>query len=174
MDPTAHPPKQVNNGHAAVQGEKPLQLVQAAGSKKAKSALGATKHHSFFYLVKRMGALNREALPFYLFGFLATVCTGAEYPAFGLVYGKAIAAFQNTGQDAASRHALRIAGNRNALWFFLISLAASTAYGIQYYVFSRTGTLLANKLRSRGFRSILKQDGEHDTIFTLHLTLIYS
>jgi ATP-binding cassette subfamily B (MDR/TAP) protein 1 len=51
-------------------------------------------------------------------------------------------------------------GDRNALWFFLISLAASVAYGVQNWVFGRTGTALGNVLRKRGFGSVLRQDGE--------------
>jgi ATP-binding cassette, subfamily B (MDR/TAP), member 1 len=127
------------------------------------SITGAEATHSLPYLVRRLGHLNREALPLYVIGFLAAICTGAEFPAFGLIFGYAVAIYQNSGEDPASRHALRTGGDRNALWFFIISITAALLYAIQFYSFSKTATLLANKLRYLGFQSILRQDSKYFT-----------
>lgn len=55
----------------------------------------------------RMGTINKEAIPLYIMGFLAAMCTGMVYPAFGIVYSNAIQDFQKTG------HELRVAGEFN-------------------------------------------------------------
>ena len=55
-------------------------------------------------MFKRMGTINREAIPLYIIGIMAACCTGMVYPAFGIVYAQAIQAFQKTG------HELRVAG----------------------------------------------------------------
>jgi len=54
-------------------------------------------------IFKRMGTINREAIPLYIIGLVAATCTGMVYPAFGIVYAQAIQDFQMTG------HALRVA-----------------------------------------------------------------
>ena len=55
----------------------------------------------------RMGSINKESIPLYIYGCMAALCTGMVYPAFGIVYSNAIEAFQQTG------HALRVAGELN-------------------------------------------------------------
>ncbi|KZT39956.1 P-loop containing nucleoside triphosphate hydrolase protein [Sistotremastrum suecicum HHB10207 ss-3] len=110
--------------------------------------------HSFWNLFFRMGALNRDGWKLYGIGAVAAGVTGLVYPAFGIVYGKAIDGFQSQG------HALRIAGNRNALWFFLISLVSTCSISIQNYMFASAAASLTSKLRSLSFRAILRQDIE--------------
>lgn len=84
--------------------------------------------------------------------FLAIV-TGLIYPAFGIVYGIAIQSFQL--QD---RHSLRRAGDRSALWFFLIAVASTVAIALQNFCLARGAAMLVRKLRSQSFRAILRQD----------------
>ena len=55
-------------------------------------------------MFRRMRTINKEAIPIYIIGCFAAICTGMVYPAFGIVYAQAIQAFQLTGQE------LRVAG----------------------------------------------------------------
>jgi ATP-binding cassette subfamily B (MDR/TAP) protein 1 len=124
------------------------------------SPVGEDQQYSMLYLFKRMGIINREALPLYLMGAFAACCTGAVYPAFGIVYAKAVVTFQDNIKTEDGRRALRHDGDRNALWFFVISIGSSFFCATQNYLFSRTATMLTNKLRAFGFMSILRQDIE--------------
>lgn len=81
--------------------------------------------------------------------------TGAVYPAFGIVFGKAI----NTFSDPDA-HQRRHDGDRNALWFFVIAVISTVLIGIQNYMFGVTSADLTSKLRSLSFRAILRQDSE--------------
>ncbi|KZT56320.1 P-loop containing nucleoside triphosphate hydrolase protein [Calocera cornea HHB12733] len=111
------------------------------------------RDYGFVYLFKRMGLLNREALKLYGFGTIFAICTGMVYPAFGIVYGITIQSFASyTGEG------LRNAGNRNALWFFLIAVAASICIGFNNSFFGAAAAQLTRKLRSISFSSILRQD----------------
>ncbi|KZP01325.1 P-loop containing nucleoside triphosphate hydrolase protein [Calocera viscosa TUFC12733] len=111
------------------------------------------RDYGFFYLFKRMGLLNREALKLYGFGSIFAICTGMVYPAFGIVYGGTIQSFATyQGED------LRKAGNRNALWFFLIAVAASICIGFNNGFFGSAAAQLTRRLRSLSFSSILRQD----------------
>ncbi|EJU03193.1 multidrug resistance protein 1 [Dacryopinax primogenitus] len=111
------------------------------------------KDYDFIYLFKRMGMLNRDALRLYGFGTIFAICTGMVYPAFGIVYGITIQSFATyTGAS------LRTAGDRNALWFFIIAIAASIAIGFNNSFFGAAAAQLTSKLRSISFSSILRQD----------------
>ncbi|KDQ06807.1 hypothetical protein BOTBODRAFT_181275 [Botryobasidium botryosum FD-172 SS1] len=111
------------------------------------------QEYGFFYLFRRMGLLNRESWTLYSFATIAAILTGLIYPSFGVVYAKAIESFQLT-----DHHALRHAGDRNALYFFLIALASTVTIGFQNYLFSKAAARLTQIVRSLTFRSILRQD----------------
>ena len=81
--------------------------------------------------------------------------TGATYPAFGVVFGKAINSFSDLDP-----HQRRHDGDRNALWFFLIAIISTATIGIQHYTFGASAAQLSAKLRSISFRAILRQDIE--------------
>ena len=81
--------------------------------------------------------------------------TGAVYPAFGVVFGKAINSFSDI--DPRQR---RHDGDRNALWFFIIAIISTMTIGIQNYTFGASAAQLSSKLRSISFRAILRQDIE--------------
>ena len=86
--------------------------------------------------------------------FTSVLVSGLVYPAFGVVYAVAIAAFQNASDHAKLRHA----GDRNALWFFIIALLSMCTLGMQNYLFASAAAHLTQKLRSMSFKSILRQD----------------
>ncbi|KAF8158859.1 P-loop containing nucleoside triphosphate hydrolase protein [Mycena galopus ATCC 62051] len=117
-----------------------------------------TDHESEYsipYLFKRIGSLqSRESLRNYLIGSIAAIGTGGVFPAFGIVYAKGIVGFSETG------HARRVAGDRSALYFFIIAILSTFCIGFQNYLFASSAARLTKKLRSLSFRAILRQDIE--------------
>ena len=113
------------------------------------------KDYSMFYLFKRIGSLNPSGYRAYFFGTCAAICAGMVYPAFGIVYAQGLSGFSL--QDP---HARRHAGDRNALWFFLISVLSALAIAVQNWMFNNAATRLSAVLRDRSFRAIISQDIE--------------
>ncbi|KAJ6530072.1 P-loop containing nucleoside triphosphate hydrolase protein [Mycena vulgaris] len=110
--------------------------------------------HGLFYLFKRVGKLHRAGWRRYFFGSIFAVLTGCVYPALGIVYAEGINGFSLEG------HARRVAGDRNALWFFIIAILAGVSVGSQNYLFASAAATLTMKLRALTFRAILRQDIE--------------
>jgi ATP-binding cassette subfamily B (MDR/TAP) protein 1 len=75
------------------------------------------------------------------------------FPAMGVVYAKGVEGFSH--RDPSE---LRKAGDRNALWFFIIAILASLAVGLQNYYFACAAAQLTARLRSLSFKAILRQD----------------
>ncbi|KAJ7505250.1 P-loop containing nucleoside triphosphate hydrolase protein [Mycena galericulata] len=112
------------------------------------------EEYNLVYLFQRMGAINASQWRKYLFGSICAVLTGCVFPAFGIVYAEGINGFSDQG------HARRKAGDRNALWFFIIAIISTFCIGFQNYLFASSAATLTNKLRSLSFRAILRQDIE--------------
>ncbi|CAK5279585.1 unnamed protein product [Mycena citricolor] len=110
--------------------------------------------YSLYYLFKRVGALNRESWRKYLFGSICAIASGGVFPSFGIVYAKGINGFSELG------HSRRVAGDRNALWFFIIAIASTFFIGFQNYLFASAAATLTTKLRRLSFKAILRQDIE--------------
>jgi ATP-binding cassette, subfamily B (MDR/TAP), member 1 len=77
------------------------------------------------------------------------------YPAFGLVFAKGIEGFSY--KEAADK---RRAGDRNALWFFIIAIISTVAIAFQNYLFAKTAAVLTARLRRLTFKAILRQDSK--------------
>jgi ATP-binding cassette subfamily B (MDR/TAP) protein 1 len=77
------------------------------------------------------------------------------YPAFGLVIAKGIEGF--TYLDARER---RHAGDRNALWLFVIAILSTISIGFQNYLFAYASSILTARLRTLSLKSLLRQDIE--------------
>ncbi|KAI4527252.1 ste6-like protein [Schizophyllum commune Loenen D] len=116
---------------------------------------GKKQKYSAVQLFKRMAAINSDSYTLYVLGIIAAIATGAVYPAFGIVFSQAIGGFSLTDW-----HAKRHAGDRNALWFFLIALVSMVCIGVQNYSFAASASKLSARLRSLSFKSILRQDIE--------------
>ena len=113
------------------------------------------RHYGMFYLFKRIGSLNPPGYRAYVIGTCAAICTGMVYPAFGLVYAKSLSGF-----SLPDPHERRHAGDRNALWLFLITILSSLAIAIQNWMFNNAASQLSAVLRERSFKAILSQDVE--------------
>ena len=116
------------------------------------------KEYSITYLFRRMGRINEENWLLYVFGTIGAIAVGCVYPAFGIVYARAVSTFEIIPDDPAARHDLRVQGNQNALWFFIISLLSTAAMAVQTFFFARSAALLTSKLRWLSFKAILRQD----------------
>ncbi|TFK28078.1 multidrug resistance protein 1 [Coprinopsis marcescibilis] len=117
--------------------------------------------HSLPYLFKRMGLLVRDQWPKYALGTLGAVVTGCVYPAFGIVFAKAIEGFQVDPTNDESRALLRFNGDRNALWFFIIAIVSTVSIGVTNHMFSAAASALTARLRTLSFKAILRQDIEY-------------
>ncbi|KIJ54732.1 hypothetical protein M422DRAFT_200639 [Sphaerobolus stellatus SS14] len=107
---------------------------------------------SLYTLFFKLANINRDTWSNYLIGSCFAVCTGMAFPAFGIVYGQAINAFTQQG------HTLRVQMDRNALWFFVISILSAICIAMQNYLFASAAAKLTYKLRSMSFRAVLRQD----------------
>ncbi|KAK0201833.1 P-loop containing nucleoside triphosphate hydrolase protein [Desarmillaria ectypa] len=128
---------------------------QILEQKKKEQRVDKEPEHSMYYLFKRMGKINRSQWKKYFLGTIFATMTGMVYPAFGVVYAKAINGFSFTGSE------LRHSGDRNALWFFIIAIISTLCIGMQNYLFSSSAAVLMAKLRSLSFKAILRQDIEY-------------
>ncbi|KAE9400469.1 multidrug resistance protein 1 [Gymnopus androsaceus JB14] len=111
--------------------------------------------YGIIYLFRRMGRINSASWRNYLIGGISAIITGLVFPAYGIVYAKGI-----NGFSEPDRHTVRIDGDRNALWFFLIAIVSCFAIGFQNYNFAASAATLTAKLRTLSFRAILRQDIE--------------
>ncbi|KAG9046650.1 GTPase-activating protein [Tulasnella sp. UAMH 9824] len=109
--------------------------------------------HGLWYLLKRMALLDREDWALYLIGVIAATLGSLAFPAFGIVFGKALETFSLT-----DRHALRHEGDRNALWMLVVAIGASLTTAAGFGCFGRASCRLQQKLRSSIFRAMLRQN----------------
>ncbi|KAG8940248.1 GTPase-activating protein [Tulasnella sp. 424] len=121
--------------------------------KKRSGNIEAKDEHSLLYLLKRMALICHDDMSLYTLGTLGAIATGLVYPAFGIVFAKAMDGF-----SLVDRHALRHEGDRNALWMFIIALVSALAMGTQTYYFTNAAASLTEKIRSLSFRAMLKQE----------------
>ncbi|KAJ2914131.1 hypothetical protein MD484_g6294, partial [Candolleomyces efflorescens] len=104
-------------------------------------------------LFKRMALLVPDQWRNYALAGVFACMTGMIYPAFGIVYSKAMQGF-SLPTNSEKRHA----GDRNALWFFIMAIISALAVGFQNYYFARAAATLTSRLRSLSFKAILRQD----------------
>jgi len=124
--------------------------------RKAQGLGKGEKEYSMFYLFKRMGRINKSEWKSYLFACLFSIATGCVFPAFGIIWSKAVTSFSDSSPQAR-RHA----GDRYALWSFVISILAMISIGLQNYLFASSAASLCKKLRSLSLRATLRQDIEY-------------
>ncbi|PPQ73650.1 hypothetical protein CVT26_010608 [Gymnopilus dilepis] len=109
--------------------------------------------YSIFYLFRRMLPLVRSQWRSYFLGTVFSIANGMIYPAFGIVFAKGIDGF-----SLLERGERRKAGDRNALWLFIIALISTFTMGLQNYMFLSAAAHLSARLRSLSFKAMLRQD----------------
>ncbi|KFO71118.1 Multidrug resistance protein 1, partial [Cuculus canorus] len=101
----------------------------------------------------RILALNKPEWPYVLLGVIAAAVIGAVHPAFAVVFGKIIGAFQETDPEKRSKNTLVL-----SLMFLLLGVIILVAYIIQGFMFGKSGETLTKRLRSLSFRALLQQE----------------
>lgn len=109
--------------------------------------------HSMAYLFYRMGQLNKKEAPFYVIGVIGSAVMGMLYPVFAIIFASVIQAF-----SSPDRGYVRHEGNLNALYFFILSLAAFFGTMAQQLAFGRGAERLSRIIRLKCFEATLRQD----------------
>ncbi|KAK2512847.1 hypothetical protein Q9233_015921 [Columba guinea] len=101
----------------------------------------------------RILALNKPEWLYVLLGVIAAAISGGVHPAFAVVFGKIIGAFQETDPEKRSKNTLVL-----SLMFLLLGVIILAAYIIQGFMFGKSGELLTMRLRSLSFKALLQQE----------------
>ncbi|PPQ92430.1 hypothetical protein CVT25_008651 [Psilocybe cyanescens] len=127
------------------------QKRQAAGA----SGKDKDGDYSMPYLFRRMAPIVRDQWRRYFYGSIFACMSGMVYPAFGIVFAKAIEGFSELEPSVR-----RFAGDRSALWVFIIAILSTLSIGFQNYLFASTAATLTARLRTLSFKAMLRQDIE--------------
>ncbi|KAM6374900.1 LOW QUALITY PROTEIN: ATP-binding cassette sub-family B member 5 [Alca torda] len=101
----------------------------------------------------RILALNKPEWMYVLLGVIAAAISGGVHPAFAVIFGKIIGAFQETDPEKRSKNTLVL-----SLMFLLLGVITLAAYIIQGFMFGKSGEILTMRLRSLSFRALLQQE----------------
>ncbi|NXM71059.1 MDR1 protein, partial [Serilophus lunatus] len=98
-------------------------------------------------------ALNKPEWLYVLLGVIAAAVIGGVHPAFAVVFGKIIGAFQERDPEKRSKNTLVL-----SLMFLLLGGIILAAYIIQGFMFGKSGEILTMRLRSLSFKALLQQE----------------
>ncbi|NWW63711.1 MDR1 protein, partial [Ifrita kowaldi] len=98
-------------------------------------------------------ALNKPEWFYVLLGVIAAAVIGAVHPAFAVIFGKIIGAFQERDPEKRSKNTVLL-----SLIFLLLGVIILVAYIIQGFMFGKSGETLTMRLRSLSFRALLQQE----------------
>ncbi|XP_032602602.3 ATP-binding cassette sub-family B member 5 isoform X6 [Taeniopygia guttata] len=98
-------------------------------------------------------ALNKPEWFYVLLGVIAAAVIGAVHPAFAVIFGKIIGAFQERDPEKRSKNTVLL-----SLIFLLLGVIILSAYIIQGFMFGKSGETLTMRLRSLSFRALLQQE----------------
>uniref|UniRef100_A0A8C3KQT2 ATP-binding cassette sub-family B member 5 n=1 Tax=Calidris pygmaea TaxID=425635 RepID=A0A8C3KQT2_9CHAR len=98
-------------------------------------------------------ALNRPEWLYVLVGVIAAAISGGVHPAFAVIFGKIIGAFQETDPEKRSKNTVVLSS-----MFLLLGVITLVAYIIQGFTFGKSGEILTMRLRSLSFRALLQQE----------------
>ncbi|KAM9387494.1 ATP-binding cassette sub-family B member 5 [Phaethornis superciliosus] len=101
----------------------------------------------------RILALNKPEWLYVLLGVIAAAISGGVHPAFAVIFGKIIGAFQETDPEKRSKNTVVL-----SLMFLLIGVITLVAYVVQGFMFGKSGEMLTKRLRSLSFRALLQQE----------------
>uniref|UniRef100_A0A8C8B8E5 ATP-binding cassette sub-family B member 5 n=1 Tax=Otus sunia TaxID=257818 RepID=A0A8C8B8E5_9STRI len=141
-----------------------LHVVQLAATQSLQSGhrhrlgiLGAFTHESKENLpavpYSRILALNKPEWLYVLLGVIAAAVSGGVHPAFAVLFGKIIGAFQETDAEKRNKNTLVL-----SLMFLLLGVITLATHIIQGFMFGKSGEILTMRLRSLSFRALLQQE----------------
>ncbi|NXR72816.1 MDR1 protein, partial [Pycnonotus jocosus] len=98
-------------------------------------------------------ALNKPEWFYVLMGVIAAAVIGAVHPAFAVIFGKIIGAFQERDPVKRSKNTVVL-----SLIFLLLGVIILAAYIVQGFMFGKSGETLTMRLRSLSFKALLQQE----------------
>ncbi|TFJ95823.1 Phosphatidylcholine translocator ABCB4 [Platysternon megacephalum] len=101
----------------------------------------------------RILALNKPEWLHIFFGVIAAAFSGGVYPAFSVIYGKIIGAFQETDPEKRSKNTTLL-----SLMFLVLAVVSFVTHIIQGFMFGKSGEVLTKRLRSLSFKALLQQE----------------
>ncbi|KAK0548355.1 hypothetical protein OC845_003627 [Tilletia horrida] len=117
------------------------------------------------YLFYRLVKINREFVwTLYVPGIVCAFACGAVYPAFAVLFGRALENFSKCSQPHGqpcpepNRGDMRHNANLNALWFFIISILATLAVTVQTHNLIAASSILSERLRKMLYKAYLRAD----------------
>lgn len=120
---------------------------------------------SIFYLLYRLAKINRDhVLTLYVPGVIASICSGAAYPCFSILFGHALQNFSlcsAIGGGACPEPARSVMlhdANCWALYFFVIAILCTLAISIQTYTLMKASSVLMERIRRMSLFAYLRAD----------------
>ncbi|KAF4076001.1 hypothetical protein AMELA_G00225410 [Ameiurus melas] len=104
---------------------------------------------SFFKVL----SLNKEEWPYMVVGIFCAIINGGIQPAFAIIFSKIVAVFAEPDENIKRERA-----NLFSLLFAVIGVVSFIALFLQGFCFGKAGEILTMKLRSRAFKSMMRQD----------------
>ncbi|XP_065439340.1 ATP-dependent translocase ABCB1-like isoform X2 [Chrysemys picta bellii] len=101
----------------------------------------------------RILALNKPEWLHIFFGVIAAAFSGGVHPAFSVIYGKIIGAFQETDAEKRSKTTTLL-----SLMFLVLAVISLVTHIIQGFTFAKSGEVLTKRLRSLSFKALLQQE----------------
>ncbi|NXL87260.1 MDR1 protein, partial [Alectura lathami] len=101
----------------------------------------------------RILALNKPEWLYVLLGVIAAAVLGGVHPAFAVIFGKIIGAFQETDPEKRNKNTLVL-----SLMFLLLGVITLATYIVQGFMFGKSGEILTMRLRSLSFKALLQQE----------------
>lgn len=120
---------------------------------------------SIFYLLYRLAKINHDhVLSLYLPGVIASICSGAAYPCFSILFGHALQNFSLCSPIGGgpcpepTKSIMLHAANRWALYFFVIAILCTLAISIQTYTLMKASSILMERIRRMSLFAYLRAD----------------
>ncbi|XP_044861610.1 ATP-dependent translocase ABCB1-like [Mauremys mutica] len=101
----------------------------------------------------RILALNKPEWLHIFFGVIAAAFSGGVHPAFSVICGKIIGAFQETDPEKRSKNTTLL-----SLMFLVLAVISLVTHIIQGFMFGKSGEVLTKRLRSLSFKALLQQE----------------
>uniref|UniRef100_A0A452HT63 ABC-type xenobiotic transporter n=1 Tax=Gopherus agassizii TaxID=38772 RepID=A0A452HT63_9SAUR len=102
---------------------------------------------------KKILALNKPEWLHIFFGVIAAAFSGGVYPAFAVIFGKIIGAFQETDPEKRSKNTTLL-----SLMFLVLAVISLVTHIIQGFMFGKSGEVLTKRLRTLSFKALLQQE----------------
>ncbi|XP_063158096.1 ATP-binding cassette sub-family B member 5 [Candoia aspera] len=101
----------------------------------------------------RILALNKPEYCYIVVGIIAAAIGGGVVPAFAVLFGKIIGAFQEQDDVKKSQSTVLY-----SLMFLVLGVISLVTYTIQGFAFGKSGEALTMRLRSLSFKALLQQE----------------